>query len=214
MQLNSRSLFPYMSWMEMNSIWLAERAQARDGRKDRNSISPGQKTMEMFPLIPIGSESAAATNLPPKWTSICLKSHTSAGICYRTNLCSITLLPDSEHFSLYIPWSAIAGVHFWERYRHRQQTFSMKHRQGVPVPSIFHFPLLQKELKFYFALFVTGTSNGFSIFFFHQIVTKSWLERTFHQNQFCKKRVASHNIRTMCYAYRDLGTYVPFSKAV
>ena len=77
----------------------------------------------------------------------------------------------------------------------------MKHRQGVPVPSVFHFPLLQKELKFYFALFVTGTSNGFSIFFFHQ-------------NQFCKKRVASHNIRTMCYAYRDLGTYVPFSKAV
>lgn len=62
-----------MSLREMNSIWPGERAQARDGRKDRNSISPGQKTIETFPLIPIGSESAAATNFPPKWTSICLK---------------------------------------------------------------------------------------------------------------------------------------------
>lgn len=74
----------------------------------------------------------------------------------------------------------------------------MKHRQGVPVPSVFHFPLLQKELKFYFALFVTGTSNGFSIFFFHQIVTKSWLERTFHQNQFCKKRESLPITSVLC----------------
>lgn len=107
--LNNQTLFAYMSLREMKSIWPREWAQARDGRKDRNTISSGQKTMEMFPLIPTGSESAAATNFPPKWTSICLKESCK---CWNLLQNKPVLYYAAPWFPAFLPLNSLVS-HFW-----------------------------------------------------------------------------------------------------
>lgn len=147
--LNSQTLFSHMSLREMKSIWPREWAQARDGRKDRNTISSGQKTMEMFPLIPTGSESAAATNFPPKWTSICLKeSHK----CWNLLQNKPVLYYSAPWFPVFLPLNSL-GSHFWasgfwemHSFQFLKQTFSTGQTEwSLPTP-LLEFPLLCWEL--------------------------------------------------------------------
>lgn len=121
-----------MSLREMKSIWPREWAQARDGRKDRNTISSGQKTMEMFPLIPTGSESAAATNFPPKWTSICLKESCK---CWNLLQNKPVLYYSAPWFPAFLPLNSLVS-HFWasgfssEKCIHFQSQRFLRNRQS------------------------------------------------------------------------------------